>query len=348
MHSPAVSVNTEACDDPSKQFIIVIKSDAETIAPESGIKTRATDNTKSTWLGTTWVVVWFVLNVGLAVLMKYIFINSSFKFPVLLSTVHMLVGTLLSQLVMTVGVVKYQEISKAGEKRLRYFVFLFCLNIAFGNIAVKIVNLTLSQIIRSTIPVFIMITAYLILNTRNSKNVILSVIPVVVGVAMTAYGDIELTLLSLVLLVIGNLFAAFKVVITNKYLVQDKLQPMTMLAKLSPLATIVMFSFALINGEVSTYCGVWSDISITTYFWIFVSGLISFALNWTNFLANMHTSPLTMSVLGNLKQVMLVFLSVFMFNSEITILSSVGITIATIGMTLYSYLKHDEGRNLCK
>lgn len=292
--------------------------------------------------GLFWVLIWFSLNVGLALLMKTVFSNSLFKFPVLMSTVHMLVGSILSQIMMRSGIINNEEVSKNGEKRLRFFVFLFCLNIAFGNIAVKIVNLPLSQIVRSTIPIFMMAASKIILKVTPSTKVIWSVIPIIFGVAMTAYGDVELTVVSLSLLFIGNIFAALKVVVTNKYLTQDKLHPMVMLAKLSPLATIVMFSFSVINGEVVSFSHVWRDIDVATYMWVFVCGLISFVLNWTNFLANAHTSPLTMSVLGNLKQVVLIFLSVIIFNTQIQMLNGIGVIIATGGMMLYSFLKYNE------
>jgi drug/metabolite transporter (DMT)-like permease len=327
---------SDTCDE--DKYFIDVKSTAESeTAAETNVEADSLRNI--TEHGFPWVILWFSLNLGLAVLMKFVFSNSQFKFPVLLSTVHMLVVTILSKFVLFGGYVEQQHVSKESQWRLRYFVLLFCLNIAFGNIAVKIVNLPLSQMVRSTIPVFIMAASFVILRTRYSLHVMFAVIPIVSGVAMLAYGDIELSAASLVLLLIGNVLAALKVVVTNKYLVEDKLHPIVMLEKLSPLSTLVMFSFAVINGEVSKFQNVWTDIDITTYMWVVISGIISFGLNWSNFMANKKTSPLTMSVLGNLKQVVLVFISMSLFNTQITLLSGYGILTATIGMLLYSHHK---------
>ncbi|KAL0479839.1 hypothetical protein AKO1_007443 [Acrasis kona] len=314
---------------------------SEVQAPKTENSTPPTDK-----FGPLYVATWFFLNVFLAILMKAVFSNSSFKFPVIMSSAHMIVGTILSQIVLRSGAVdEGKPIDAEGTKRLRYFVFLFCLNIAFGNIAVKIVNLPLSQIVRSTIPLFIMALAFLIQGVIPTLYVALSVVPIVAGVAMTAYGDVELTVISLALLMIGNIFAGLKVVITNKYLTQYKLHPMVMLAKLSPLATVVMLSFALMNGEIASFSKVYQDISATTYMWVIVSGIMSFGLNWTNFLANRHTSPLTMSVLGNLKQVILVFSSVYLFNTQMAMLATIGASIATAGMMLFSYIKFIQSQS---
>ncbi|KAL0481122.1 sugar phosphate/phosphate translocator [Acrasis kona] len=343
------SRESAAEDFGSKDCIINIQSAPKEYTTPSATECRATSPREQTNTiqeqtnrakGILWVSIWFMLNVVLAVLMKHIFTSSSFKFPVLMSTVHMIVGTLLSQGVLISGLVPGEKsISKQGEKHLRYFVVLFCLNIAFGNIAVKIVNLPLSQVVRSTIPVFMMIASRLILKVKPSASIVASVVPIVVGVAMTVYGDVELTVLSLFLLIVGNIFAALKVVVTNLYLTKDKLHPMVMLAKLSPMASIVMFAFSLLNNEVSTFITVYNEISVQTYLLVILSGLISFALNWTNFLANMNTSPLTMSVLGNLKQVVLVFLSMFLFGTNLPLFSAVGIAVATAGLMIYSFLK---------
>ncbi len=292
--------------------------------------------------GIVWVFVWFVLNVALAVLMKTVFSNSSFKFPVLMSTVHMIVSALFSQLMMLTSAVPKQEVSAEGNRRLMYFVFLFCLNIAFGNIAVEIVNLPLSQLIRSSIPIFIMVISRVLMNVTPSLKVGLSVIPIVVGVAMAAYGDVELTIISFALLIIGNIFAALKVVVTNKSLTEYKLHPMVMLGKLSPASSIVMFFFALMNGEVSKFLNVYQDISIGTYMLVLLSGVMAFFLNWTNFLANKHTSPLTMSVLGNVKQALIIGLSILLFHTQVLLMSSVGVVITMIGMMLYTYLTYKE------
>ncbi len=289
-----------------------------------------------------WIFSWFMLNTGLALLMKFIFDSSAFKFPVLISTIHMLICTVLSLLTMRSRNIPKEKLRSEGNLRLQYLVFLFCLNIAFGNIAVMIVSLPLSQMVRSTIPIFIMILSTIMLRTRNTCSLAITVLPIVIGVAMTAYGDIELTATSLIILVIGNIFAAMKVVVTNKYLVKDEIHPMVMLAKLSPLATLVMLSFAVINGEIVKFAQVWNEIGASTYFWVLTSGGISFFLNWTNFLASKSTSPLTMSVLGNLKQVVLVFISIVFFGTQITVVSLFGITIATIGLTAYSFVKCKE------
>jgi uncharacterized membrane protein len=341
-----LGVIDEPISPKNETTVITISPEPEkkenTLAPGAATTTDVPTDFISRVPGIVWVVVWFFLNVALAILMKIVFSNSSFKFPVLMSTVHMIVSTILSQIVMSTGMIPKQEISEEGTRRLRYFVVLFCLNIAFGNIAVEIVNLALSQLVRSAIPIFIMVIAKLVLNVTPSLSVILSVFPIVIGVGMAAYGDIELTVTSFALLIMGNIFAALKVVVTNKSLTQYKLHPMVMLAQLSPASSVVMFFFAVINGEVSRFALVYRDIDAITYMFVILSGVMAFFLNWTNFLANMHTSPLTMSVLGNVKQALIIVLSLVLFHTHIKILSGVGVTVTMAGMMLYTYLTYIE------
>ena len=77
---------------------------------------------------------------------------------------------------------------------------------------------------------------------------------------------------------------------------------------------------------------------------VFFTAICAFALNWTNMMANKYTSPLTMSVTANVKQVVLVALSIFFFSVPVNLYNGVGITIALIGMAYYSYVKYEEGQ----
>ena len=85
-------------------------------------------------------LTWLVLVIGLTFMNKGVFKWTSFKYPILLSTVHMVVNWLLSIVVWRyIAPTNEKEgIAKDSGRLIMYFSFLFVLNIAFGNMSVKV------------------------------------------------------------------------------------------------------------------------------------------------------------------------------------------------------------------
>jgi hypothetical protein len=163
-------------------------------------------------------------------------------------------------------------------------------------------------------------------------------------VSLTVVGDVDLDIFSLAVLFLGNLLAALKVVLANKYINQFKLHPVDLLKELSPLASLFMLGFAVVKGELRDFFieRASSGISWNTYLMILFTAVCAFSLNWTNMMANKYTSPLTMSITANVKQVFLVVLSIFIYNVPMNIFNTSGIIIAFLGMFYYSYVKYQE------
>jgi drug/metabolite transporter (DMT)-like permease len=333
-----------ASENPENQTVLHI-NDESTKDTQKHTHNRS-KNSSHVLIGLFWLFIWFFLNVVLALLNKYIFKNTHFNFPVLLSFVHMFVGAILSYLAAFLGLYKSEteKLSPQARTAIRVFVIIFCLNIAFGNISVQIVNLAASQVVRSTTPLFMIVVAYKFLNSVPSLSIVLSVLPIVFGVALTVVGDMDLDIFSLAVLFLGNLLAALKVVLANKYINQFKLHPVDLLKELSPLASLFMLGFAVVKGELRDFFieRASSGISWNTYFMVLFTAVCAFSLNWTNMMANKYTSPLTMSVTANVKQVFLVVLSIFIYNVPMNIFNTSGIIIAFLGMFYYSYVKYQE------
>jgi hypothetical protein len=71
---------------------------------------------------------------------------------------------------------------------------------------------------------------------------------------------------------------------------------------------------------------------------VLFSGLMSFALNVSSFIANKVSSALTLSIGANVKQVMLVVFSTHYFGDTVNTLNGLGIAIVMFGSALYGYV----------
>lgn len=196
-------------------------------------------------------------------------------------------------------------------------------------------GLTSAQIIRSLGPLFTMALAVPILGSKFSIPKLVSLLPVMAGIAFTTYGEISFTTLGLLLTFAGTILAALKTVVTNLMQTGQRFQmhPLDLLHRLSPLALAQCVAYAVYTEEYfEVYKDLWPMPNVyKTVLLIALNGALAFALNVVSFVSNKKVGPLTISVAANIKQVLTVILSFFFFELSVSPLSFAGIAMALLG-----------------
>ncbi|TIC64851.1 TPT-domain-containing protein [Wallemia mellicola] len=169
---------------------------------------------------------------------------------------------------------------------------------------------------------------------------------VMIGIAIMTYGEIDYTIIGLVLTFAGTILAAIKTVVTNLMQTGQRFQlhPLDLLFRLSPLALIQCVGYALYTEEYfEVYKDLWPMPNVyKTVLLILLNGAIAFGLNVVSFVANKKVGPLTISVAANIKQVLTVILSFFFFEVAITGVSFSGIVVALLGGVWYGKVEYTE------
>jgi hypothetical protein len=127
----------------------------------------------------------------------------------------------------------------------------------------------------------------------------------VIGVALAFYGDMSYTPIGAFYTILCVFLAALKSIMGSELLTGDlKLHEIDLLAKMCPLALLEIGLMSLLTGEVYEIIDRWDILSSgPAPQVILLSGLLSFSLNVSSFIANKVTSPLTLSISANVKQV---------------------------------------------
>ncbi|KAJ3414633.1 UAA transporter [Chytridiales sp. JEL 0842] len=318
------------------------------------------------------LMVYFGLNLGITLYNKIILKLFHFKFPWLLTAIHAFLSYIGSSFLLRM----YPNLLPANSPKttprenliLLAFSVLYTLNIAVSNISLNMVSLPFHQVVRSTNPAMTVVLERLIFGKRvKNKEVYVSLVMVILGVALATLGEYEFSSLGLFLTLLGVFLSALKGVTTHSLLVGSlKLHPLDLLWRMSGLAWVQCLCMGYLNGEVDGFKNYvarlpsyWTSLTTTAaaaaagstqssssltslltvenmFIALLLNGVLAFWLNYISFSANKKVGALSMTVAGNVKQTLSIMLSVWIFGYVISTVNGIGITVTLIGGAWYS------------
>mmetsp|Transcript_21947 Transcript_21947/g.67409 ORF Transcript_21947/g.67409 Transcript_21947/m.67409 type:complete len:385 (-) Transcript_21947:368-1522(-) len=304
-----------------------------------------TDNTEySTSQQVMWLLFWFVNNIAVSIVNKMAFSSVDFHYPNTLSAVHMLVNGIGANVAMHAMDMESKEVDSKGKKILVAFSVIFAANISVGNASINLVSLTFNQVMRSMVPAVLMLIAWAAQGKRFSAQKIKSVVPIILGVALATYGDMRFSMLGFFMTCLCVVFAALKAIAAGSMLTGDyKLGAFDLLSRMAPLSFCWMSAASLVAGEAQEISGRWTELRQTYAIeMVVLSALLSFTLNITSFMANKVTSALTLAIASNVKQVSLIVMATFIFQTPVSTLNALGISIVFAGSGYYTKVSIEE------
>ncbi|KAG7374780.1 triose-phosphate transporter family protein [Nitzschia inconspicua] len=303
-----------------------------------------------------WLVLWMANNVGVTLLNKAAFATVDFHYPYFLSFVHMVCNSIGSQLVFMsldqdtktgrtgifqrmLGNIERKDLDSNGKKSIIAFSVIFSLNIAIGNVSLRHVSVNFNQVMRSLVPAITIMMGFC-LGKPISSNRVIAVVPVVIGVAMAVWGDMTFTALGFFYTCLCVILAALKVVASGEMLTGPlKMHPVDLLGHMAPLALLQCVVLSYLTGEINSIA---SRPELYTDYYpmgvVILSGILSFSLNICSLMANKLTSPLTLCIAANVKQVLMIAISTIIFATPIAAMNGLGIIVVLIGSARYSYV----------
>lgn len=310
----------------------------------SSITAKFTEES-GTYNATLWLALWMACNILVTLSNKAIFAKVDFKYPYALSTVHMACNLVGAQMYFYFNrTIKPKIIEPSNNRIILYFSVLFSLNIAIGNTSLSYVSVNFNQVSRALVPVVVMLISIVYFGKTYSTERKVSVIPIVGGAAMALYGEMSYTLVGALHTWFCVLLAALKAVVSGELLTGDlRLHPVDLLLKMCPLALLQIGFLSIATGEASAIAENWESILASSAPGVILfSGVLSFLLNVSSFIANKSTSALTLCICANVKQVALVLAGTLYFGDSVSMLNALGIIIAFLGSLRYGIVSINE------
>jgi drug/metabolite transporter (DMT)-like permease len=312
-----------------------------------------------------WAVLYLLSSLAITILNKLVLNTINFNFPWMLTGGHALLTCLGTWGLARAGVFQVSNSISWPQDYIVLFVFsiLYTVNIAVSNLSMGLVSLPFHQIVRSMGPMTVVVLEYIFMHRVHSRKIYIAIIPVCLGVALTALGEVRLTFWGGFITMFGAILASTKVIASNALtngiafkigsgaaggdqegLLQPglqirpiKLHPLDLLLRMSFMAFPQCLFMSFATGEAWGVRDYLLHSGYKPYSWMqfatlqALNAFSAFAINWVSFSASKHLGPLSQSVLGNLKQVITIVVSVMIFSFVVNWINGVGAIMTILG-----------------
>ncbi|MCJ1395109.1 UAA transporter [Xylographa bjoerkii] len=294
------------------------------------------------------LALYFVFNLGLTLFNKAAM--NQFPYPYLMTAYHGLASFIGTSILKSRG---FFTLSQVGGSHVKLYGFslLYTINIAISNASLSMVTVPFHQVVRATTPIFTILIYREFFRGTYSKAIYWSLVPVLLGVCLATYGDYDASITGFLLTMLGAFLAALKTVATNRLQTAGlHFSALELLYRMSFLAVPQALVMSLIAGEMDITTASWSvakkfavdemrapSIPSGNVGCLILNGMMAFGLNVISFTSNKKVGALTMTVAANVKQIMTIVLSEFLWHLDIGVVNAIGIALTLVGGALYAY-----------
>ncbi|KAJ3063095.1 hypothetical protein HDU99_004988 [Rhizoclosmatium hyalinum] len=293
---------------------------------------------KVTYHPALYISTWIFCSGSVILFNKYILHTLEFPFPIFLTTCHLIFATIATRILQTQtdllkGLQNIEMTTEVYNKAILPIGLFFSMSLVFSNSAYLYLSVPFIQMLKATTPVAVLIVGYTLGIETKDYMVLAKVSVIVVGVIVASYGEIEFVLLGVVLQALGILCEATRLVMVQQLLKDYKMDPMVSLYYFAPVcAAMNSVACILIEGSALDFERLLNPVFILV---LLLNCCIAFALNVAVVFLIGKTSSLIMCLSGIFKDILLVVVSILIWNNPLTPLQIFGYGTALAGLVWY-------------
>ena len=285
------------------------------------------------------VVSWFALNVAIGNLNGWV-LRDGFEYPVLLTIVHMVLCWVLSAVALMTFMRRpdAKPIPRRVLAKVRKLSLSFCASVACGNIALQYIFVSFAQMVTAAGPLFTILLMYAITGKRYSMPAYLSMVPMCGGVMMCTAGEVNFHWVGFIAVVAATLLRGVKSILQGRLLTEpeDKLDELTLLHHMAGCSLPPLGLYAALVEHSALYDPrLRGEGATRRWALVLLSGVVAFLLNLCNLVVTKRTSAVSLQVLGNVKVVLSIGVSIAIFGNPISAWSAAGCLITLGGVACY-------------
>merc|ERR1719478_968617 len=289
--------------------------------------------------------MYLVLNSFLNLLNRWALGLYGLKFPLVMTAAHMIFGsTALAPMMMLREdyASRHATVLANDWKGLVMIAVMNGFQIACNNASLTVMELSMNQVIRASIPVLVAILAVCIEGKVPSKSEVVCLFVISLGVMLAVWEESRNAVLGIILTLISTVMQSIQMSLSGRLMSgkSGRLDSFQMTFYTGPVAFIALCPFA-IAGEFNIFADSLSREPFTAVGFLLGSCCVAVVYNVVLFQSVRTLSSVGTAILGNVKIVLLLFLSSFLLG-EMGAWSAnqcLGCFLTFVAAGAYSYIK---------
>jgi len=273
----------------------------------------------------------------LCVLMnKYLFQFYAFNYATFLTFLHMASNSLFIVITEKLG---YFERKQADWMKVLPIGCSFVASVVSLNLSLQYNSVGFFQVMKILIIPCLVVMNWIGWNKRSSVPILLSLIPIMIGVAICTVSEINFSAIGAMYAIIGCFTTALHQIWGQTKQKELSLDALQLLSYQAPISAVILIPLTFmiddVWGEHGIYNYPWPTTAITV---IVGSCIAAFGVNITSYMIVGKASPLTYQVLGHFKTCCVLAFGMIYYDSNVATKNVIGIAIAFLGTMIYSHI----------
>eukprot|EP00730_Choanoeca_flexa_P013057 TRINITY_DN4925_c0_g1_i2.p1 TRINITY_DN4925_c0_g1~~TRINITY_DN4925_c0_g1_i2.p1 ORF type:complete len:365 (+),score=38.29 TRINITY_DN4925_c0_g1_i2:65-1159(+) len=302
-----------------------------------------------------YIIMWYAFSIGLTFYNQWLFEVYGLEFPLMITSCHGLCTAMLAfaarNLVTrgpneTVPSVSYHDwffrISPAG--------ITSAMDVGLSNLSLEYINITLYTIVKSTVVVWTLISAFIFRLEKPTRPLIVVIVTICLGLILfRAKEGITFHSIGFFLILSASMMSGLRWVLTQLVMQREKERlgpkhPIDTMAYVAPCMGLSLLPFAFYFEGRGFFSSDMlfgrASVALTSLFWIMFGACLAFFLTLSEFLLVRHTSGLTFSIAGIVKEILTISIAVlFVPGNSLTLLNMLGLGVSIVGIAYYNKIK---------
>ncbi|KAK4089356.1 hypothetical protein PCL_11820 [Purpureocillium lilacinum] len=216
----------------------------------------------------------------------------------------------------------------------------FSLSLICSNVVYLYLSVAFIQMLNAANPVAVLAVSWIWGVADPSTSTLLNMLLIVAGAAIASFGEIQFSTIGFVFQAGGIIFGAIRLVMIQVLVSRKgmRMDPLVGLYYFGPACAIMTLAAALFIEVPRFRMSHLIDAGVGM---LVLNAAVAFLLNVTTVYLVGRTSGLVMALTGIFKNILLIAVSVVIWNTKITLLQAVGYSLALVGL-IYHWIGGDQ------